>query len=53
MSKEPKQAAGAHENVDLDAASLIRSLNNRLIYSVGKDTITATERDWLLRHRLR
>jgi len=30
----------------LDAASLKHSLANRMIYSVGKDSYTATERDW-------
>ncbi len=29
-----------------DSASLRRSLSNRLIYSLGKDPITATYRDW-------
>ncbi len=29
-----------------DPASLKRSLSNRLIYSLGKDPITATHRDW-------
>ena len=29
-----------------DRASLRRSLSNRLIYSIGKDPITATHRDW-------
>ena len=30
----------------VDRASLRRSLANRLIYSLGKDPITATTRDW-------
>ncbi len=30
----------------LDAESIRRSLYNRLIYSIGKDPITATDRDW-------
>ena len=30
----------------LDAASIRRSLYNRLIYTIGKDPITATDRDW-------
>jgi len=30
----------------LDVASVEHSLINHLIYSVGKDTITATDRDW-------
>jgi glycogen phosphorylase len=36
-----------HDELGLDAASLKRSLANRLIYSLGKDPITATMRDWL------
>ncbi len=31
-----------------DRASLRRSLGNRLVYSIGKDPITATTRDWFL-----
>ena len=30
----------------LDAESIRRSLYNRLIYTIGKDPITATDRDW-------
>ena len=30
----------------MDAASIRRSLYNRLIYTIGKDPITATDRDW-------
>jgi starch phosphorylase len=30
----------------LDADSIKRSLYNRLIYTIGKDPITATDRDW-------
>jgi starch phosphorylase len=30
----------------LDAESIRKSLYNRLVYSIGKDPITATERDW-------
>ena len=29
-----------------ERAALVRSLSNRLVYSVGKDPITATRRDW-------
>src|SRR5512145_1565261 len=31
----------------LDAPSIKHSLANRLIYTVGKDSYTATQRDWL------
>src|SRR5574342_806985 len=34
------------DNLGNDRASLKRSLSNRLIYSIGKDPITATHRDW-------
>ena len=34
--------------VGRDRASLRRSLGNRLVYSIGKDPITATTRDWFL-----
>jgi starch phosphorylase len=30
----------------LDAESIRRSLYNRLVYTIGKDPITATDRDW-------
>ncbi|MCK4950994.1 MAG: glycogen/starch/alpha-glucan phosphorylase [Gammaproteobacteria bacterium] len=36
-----------HEKLKLDSASLKKSLANRLVYSVGKDDITAKDRDWL------
>jgi glycogen phosphorylase len=35
-----------YDKLDLNRASLRRSLANRLIYSMGKDPITATTRDW-------
>ena len=31
---------------EMDQAGLKRSLSNHLVYSVGKDPLTATERDW-------
>ncbi len=46
MRKQPTQTALPHTN-GRDAASLKESLTNRLIFSVGKDSITATQRDWL------
>ena len=30
----------------LDVKSIQRSLYNRLVYTIGKDPITATDRDW-------
>ncbi len=41
-----KKAGFAYDKLGNDAASLRRSLSNRLIYSLGKDPITATHRDW-------
>jgi starch phosphorylase len=35
------------EKIGRDAASIKRSLDKRLVYSMGKDPSTATERDWL------
>ncbi|MDE2117853.1 MAG: glycogen/starch/alpha-glucan phosphorylase, partial [Betaproteobacteria bacterium] len=46
MSKNPGKPILAHEKIGLDAASIKQSLLDRLTYSVGKDTITATDRDW-------
>ncbi len=46
MSKNPGKPILAHEKIGLDAASIKQSLLERLTYSVGKDTITATDRDW-------
>ena len=36
----------SYDKLGNDSASLKRSLSNRLIYSMGKDPITATHRDW-------
>ncbi len=35
-----------YDKLGSDRASLTHSLSNRLIYSMGKDPITATHRDW-------
>jgi len=35
-----------YDRLGKDRASLRKSLSNRLIYSLGKDPITATHRDW-------
>ena len=35
-----------YDKLDKDRASIRKSLSNRLIYSLGKDPITATHRDW-------
>ena len=46
MSKNPKDPLLAHETIGLDAASIKQSFVDRLTYSVAKDFITATDRDW-------
>ena len=45
MDDSYKNAVFEHEKVGFDATSIKQSLSNCLIYSVGKDTITATNRD--------
>ena len=44
MPKAPKNAPQEPLNLNLD--SVKQSLTNHLIFSVGKDPITATDRDW-------
>ena len=46
MSKNPKEPLLAHEMIGLDAASIKQSFVDRLTYSVAKDSLTATDRDW-------
>jgi len=46
MSTDPTHAAIQAGDIGVDPASLKRSLGNHLVYSVGKDVITATTRDW-------
>ncbi len=41
-----KKDGFSYEKLGRDRESLKRSLSNRLIYSMGKDPITATHRDW-------
>ncbi len=41
-----KLSSFEYDKLGNDRASLKRSLSNRLIYSLGKDPITATHRDW-------
>lgn len=47
MVKKENKTTDKLEEVGFDLASFRKALKERLIYSVGKDTITATERDWL------
>jgi len=42
----PVKGVLKYDYLGLDAASIKRSLANRLVYSVGKDPYTATDRDW-------
>ena len=47
--KKGSQGKGGRFKYDyqgIDATSLKRSLSNRLVYTVGKDPLTATDRDW-------
>ncbi|OFZ69606.1 MAG: glycogen phosphorylase [Betaproteobacteria bacterium RBG_16_58_11] len=46
MSKNPKPAQLELDKPSLDAPSIKRSISNRLVYSIGKDPMTATDRDW-------
>ena len=46
MAENKTTDAVQHEFLGLDKDSLRRSLLNRLTYSVGKEPITATVRDW-------
>ena len=46
MVSKPKISTLRHDYLGLDVASLKRSLANRLAYSIGKDSFTATDRDW-------
>ncbi len=49
MKDNKKTCILKHENLKLklDPPSLKQSLANRLVYSIGKDEITAKDRDWL------
>ena len=46
MAKNSQSAQIDLDKPALDAHSIKRSLANRLMYSIGKDPLTATERDW-------
>ncbi len=46
MPKKPLTRPLEVDKPALDAPSIKRSLANRLMYSIGKDPLTATERDW-------
>ena len=36
-----------HDYLGIEPADIQRSVNNRLVYTKGKDPYTATERDWM------
>jgi len=36
-----------HDYLDTDVPGLQRSINNRLVYTIGKDPYTANDKDWL------
>ena len=46
MKKQPRPSRINHQLAGVDVASVNRSLVNRLVFSVGKDDIMATTRDW-------
>ena len=46
MTKQAKQIAANGKHVGLDAGALNQSLSNHLTFTVGKDAVTATDRDW-------
>jgi len=46
MPKPIKKSFLAHKKTGSDADSIRQSLADHLTYSVGKDSITATDRDW-------
>ncbi len=46
MEKKRKPGIYKHDYLGTDPASLKRSIANRLVYTIGKDHITAKTRDW-------
>ena len=46
MAKDSEKPLLPSQKIGLDADSVKQSLLKRLTYAVGKDTITATDRDW-------
>ncbi len=45
-ARTPPSTVLRHAFLGLDTASIKRSISNALIYHVGKDSLTATPRDW-------
>jgi len=46
VNKQPMKSLINHQLAGVDVASVSRSIVNRLVFSVGKDDIMATARDW-------
>jgi starch phosphorylase len=46
MTKQAQQIAAHGIHVGLDTPAVNKSLTNHLTFTVGKDAVTATERDW-------
>ena len=46
MVSKPKAGTLKHDQRGLDIASVKHFIDNRLTYTIGKDTYTATDRDW-------
>ena len=46
MTKQPPATRGDQAFVSTDTIAVNQPLISRLVYSVGKDSITATDRDW-------
>ena len=48
MSVNSKNEMVRHEGKAIDVDSIKNALSERLTYAVGKDPITATDRDWFI-----
>jgi len=46
VTTQPRKPLINHQLAGVDVASVSKSVVNRLVFSVGKDDITATTRDW-------
>lgn len=47
MSKDP-QSAFKYDYLGSDTKAIQRSVSNHLVYTIGKDPLTATEHDWMM-----
>jgi starch phosphorylase len=48
MTTKPRSGVFKHDYQGLDASSIKHSMANQLVYTIGKDYITAKDRDWLM-----